>query len=66
MIEFLTTHYKEIFAIIGGIVSTASIIVKITPSKRDDLILHHIIDFLEKFSIINTKENQEIINICKK
>ena len=39
VLNFIVEHYDEILAIIGGIVSIATIIVKISPSKRDDEIL---------------------------
>ena len=64
-INFIQNHYDELLAIIGGIISTASIIVKLTPTTKDDKILKYIIDFLAKFSIFNTKEDQEKINNAK-
>ena len=64
-ISFIQNHWDELLAIIGGIVSTASIIVKLTPTTKDDKILKYIIDFLAKFSIFNTKEDQERINNAK-
>lgn len=65
IINFIQTHWDELLAIIGGIVSVASIIVKLTPTTKDDKILKYIIDFLAKFSIFNTKEDQERINNAK-
>lgn len=64
-INFIQNHYDELLAIIGGIVSIASIIVKLTPTTKDDKILKYIIDFLAKFSIFNTKEDQARINNAK-
>ena len=65
VISFIQIHWDKILAIIGGIVSTASIIVKLTPTTKDDKILKYIIDFLAKFSIFNTKEDQEKISNAK-
>lgn len=65
IVNFIQTHWDEILAIVGGIVSTASIIVKLTPTTKDDKILKYIINFLAKFSIFNTKEDQERINNAK-
>lgn len=62
IIMFFKTHYTEILAIIGGIISIASIIVKLTPSLKDDNILTKIINILSKFSIVNTKQDQEKID----
>ena len=65
IINFIQTHWDEILAIVGGIISTASIIVKLTPTTKDDKILKYIIGLLAKFSIFNTKEDQERINNAK-
>lgn len=43
----------DIFAIIGGIVTIASVIVKITPSQKDDSVLEFIIKILDVFSVFN-------------
>ena len=64
-IAFLKLHYDDILAIIGGIVSIATIIVKLTPSTKDDEILNKIINVLSKLSIINTKEDTKIIEEAK-
>lgn len=64
-IAFLKLHYDDILAIIGGIVSIATIIVKLTPSTKDDEILNKIINILSKLSIINTKEDTKIIEEAK-
>lgn len=65
IVTFIQTHWDEILAIIGGIVSIATIIVKLTPSTKDDEVLNKIINILAKFSIVNTKEDQKKINNAK-
>ena len=65
IIAFLKLHYDDILAIIGGIVSIATIIVKLTPSTKDDETLNKIINVLSKLSIINTKEDTKIIEEAK-
>lgn len=64
-ISFIQNHWDELLAIIGGIVSVASIIVKLTPTMKDDNVLNAIVNFLAKFSIINTKEDQQKIDNAK-
>lgn len=59
MLEFITTNSQTILAWIGGIVSCASIIVKLTPTTKDDSVLEKVINVLDYFSIFNTKKNQE-------
>jgi hypothetical protein len=54
--EWIATNYTEIFAAIGALVSAASIIVKLTPSTRDDEILGKVIAVLNYFSVVNPKK----------
>ena len=65
IITFIQDHYDELLAIIGGIVSVATLIVKLTPTTKDDDLLNKIISFLAKFSIVNTKTDQEKIDNAK-
>lgn len=58
MLDYITTHGETILAWIGAIVSCASIIVKLTPTTKDDTILEKVINFLDYFSVFNTKKNQ--------
>lgn len=64
-ITFIQNHYDELLAIIGGIISIATIIVKLTPTTKDDTVLDKIISILSKFSIVNTKKDQEKIDNAK-
>ena len=41
-------------AIIGGVVSVATIIVKLTPTQKDDAVLGKIIAVLSALSLVNT------------
>lgn len=65
VLTFIQNHYDELLAIIGGVVSIATIIVKLTPTDKDNKVLEKIINFLAKFSIINTKEDQKKIDNAK-
>lgn len=65
VINFIQTHYQDILAIIGAIVSIATIIVKITPTEKDDAILTKIVNMLSKLSLVNTKTDQKIIDNYK-
>ena len=51
--EWITTHWQEILAWIGGIVTAASIIVKLTPTTKDDTVLAKIIKVLAALSLFN-------------
>lgn len=65
IISFIQNHWDELLAIIGGVVSIASIIVKLTPTTKDDNVLNTIINFLAKFSIVNTSLDQKKIDNAK-
>ena len=65
IISFIQNHWDELLAIIGGIVSVASIIVKLTPTTKDDNVLNIIINFLAKLSIVNTSLDQKKIDNAK-
>ena len=65
VISFIQNHWDELLAIVGGVVSIASIIVKLTPTTKDDNVLNTIINFLAKFSIVNTSLDQQKINNAK-
>ena len=50
---WITEHWKDILAIIGGIVTVASIIVRLTKSDKDDKALSKIIKILAALSLFN-------------
>ena len=64
-ISFIQNHWDELLAIIGGIVSIATIIVKLTPTDKDNKVLEKIINFLAKFSVVNTSADQQKIDNAK-
>lgn len=51
--EWITTHWKDILAIIGGVVTVCSIIVKLTPTQKDDSVLAKIIKILSALGLFN-------------
>lgn len=53
--EWILTHYTDVFAIIGQIVAVASTIVVLTPSTKDDEIVGKIVDFISRFSVFNKR-----------
>lgn len=59
MFDFIINNVDTVFAWIGGIVSCASIIVKLTPTTKDDSILEKVVNVLDYVSVFNTKKNQE-------
>ncbi len=48
--------FDKVFAVIGAAVTFASVIVKITPTPKDDALLARIIAVLDYFSVVNPKK----------
>ena len=65
MNNWIVENWKDILAWIGGIVSSASIIVKLTPTQKDNNVLAIIVKILDYFSVVQTKENAEILKNSK-
>ena len=55
MIEWITAHWDEVLAVYGGLVAICTIVVKWTPTTKDDELLGKIVKVLDKFSTVNKK-----------
>lgn len=53
MVKFITEHYDEVLQIIGAVVALATLIVKLTPTQKDDAFLAKVIKILSAFSLCN-------------
>ena len=53
MISFITEHYDELLQIVGAVVALATLIVKLTPTQKDDDTLGKIIKVLSALSLCN-------------
>ena len=51
--DWIMQHWKDILAIIGGVVMVCSIIVKLTPTQKDDTALAKIIKVLAALGLFN-------------
>lgn len=47
MITWVTENWQEIVAAVGGIVILARVIVKLTPTPKDDTFLEKAVNFLK-------------------
>ncbi len=57
VLTWIQTHWIEIVAAVGGTVLVARIIVKLTPSPRDDTVLDAIVEFLKTIGLhVNDKK----------
>lgn len=53
MINWLFEHWDDVLAIIGGIVTVVSIIVKLTATEKDDTVWAKILKVLAALSLVN-------------
>ena len=53
IITWLKMNWDSVLAIIGGVVSVATVIVKLTPTQKDDNALATLIRVLAIFSLVN-------------
>jgi len=54
--EWITAHYQDILAIVGAVVTAATVIVGITPTTKDDEILGKIVRLLDFVSVLPVKK----------
>ena len=50
-IQFVVKNHTEIIALIGGIVIAARVVVKLTPTPKDDSILEKVVGFLKHLGL---------------
>lgn len=60
--ENLQFYIEKGLEIFGAAVALASLIVKLTPSTKDDAILAKVVKVLDFLSVVNTKANQAKID----
>ena len=53
IVEFVKVHWLDICTVITSIIGIASIVVRFTPTKSDDVILGKIISFVGKYIALN-------------
>ena len=53
MIQFISQHSDEVLQILGAVVALATLIVKLTPTQKDDNLLAKIIKILSALSLCN-------------
>lgn len=54
-VAYITNNWSDIVAIYLQIVGAASVIVKLTPTLKDDDVLKNILRFLGKYIALNRK-----------
>lgn len=56
MIEWVVEHWKDLALIVTGIISAASVVVKLTPTPVDDAVLEKIVKICEVLALTPTKK----------
>jgi len=51
--EWITVNWASIIAIITGVISVASIVAKLTPTKVDDNVVGYLIKFVDILAVNN-------------
>jgi len=54
MINFIQTNWKDILEGIAAIIGVASVIVRLTPSNKDNIVFNKVLKFLSKYIALNT------------
>lgn len=59
VVKWFQENWTSIIAVITSIIGTASVIVKLTPTLKDDTVLQKIVAFLGKYIALNKSINPE-------
>ena len=51
--EWITTHWDDVLAIIGGVVLVVSTVVKLTSTDKDDTVWAKVLKVLSALSLVN-------------
>lgn len=62
MLDWIIEHWDDLLAIYGGIVAICTVVVKLTPSVKDDEIFGKVIKVLDTFSTAFKKSDAEKLN----
>jgi len=62
----LRVYADDIARVIAYMIAIASIIIKLTPTLKDDTILLKIVKFVSKYVALNRKTKDDIIRSAKK
>lgn len=60
---WITAHQVEIAAAVGAAMTLASVIVRLTPSKKDDEALGRVRAFLERLSFLQPRDGQGLLSL---
>ncbi|MBR3898801.1 MAG: hypothetical protein IKJ44_00835 [Elusimicrobiaceae bacterium] len=53
MVTWVSAHIKDVCAIITAVIGVATLVVKLTPTQKDDNVLARVVKVLEALSLCN-------------
>lgn len=62
IINYFIAHWSDIITALGGIIIAARVIVKLTPTPKDDSALEAVVDFLKHLGLVIKDKSQVIIS----
>lgn len=65
MINWIIANWAYILSGILGVIVVASIVVKLTPTTKDDSIMGKIVGVLDRLSIAKTANDKALIEMAK-
>lgn len=65
MINWIIANWAYILSAFLGVIVVASIIVKLTPTTKDDSVMGKIVGVLDKLSIAKTANDKALIDMAK-
>lgn len=66
IINWVVSNIGNICSAICSVILISSIIVKLTPSTKDNELLHKLISILDKFSVVKTYDDKKYIEEAKR
>lgn len=64
--NWLLTHLSDLLACFGALVGFCSLVVKLTPTQKDDNFVAWMVKVFNWLSIFNTKKDAEILEKAEK
>lgn len=58
MLDFIKEHYDELCVAFTALITFCSVVVKLTPTQKDDAVMAKIVNILSHFSIVKPKDNK--------
>jgi hypothetical protein len=59
IVQWIASNYKSVLEIVAMVIGVASVIVRLTPTLKDDNILLPIVKFLGKYIALNVNISKE-------